>query len=276
MSAAAGQIGLYSISVRGLDVPGLLTWAADHAIPFIHLRGGPRGFDVTRRPRAQLRSWRRQAAGSAVPVTGVTGDIDLADALACSPDTRSRTARDLTGLTAAASELGAGWVRLLARTPPGPGWQPDVQRAFPVTAVPLVIEAHHPGWLEPANFAALARLVDRDPRLHLLADTAQLAALPPGNASPAEHACLLSEAVSRATVLHLSHSSTLAAAGHAAVAELAARRIRAGHRIEIAVEWTGADRSPEEALRQYRQAAAWWTRIYEQTGRSASQRGRIT
>lgn len=55
------SVGLYSISVRGLNIPDLLVWAARANMPFIHLRGGPRGFDLARRTASALGEWRRQA-----------------------------------------------------------------------------------------------------------------------------------------------------------------------------------------------------------------------
>lgn len=46
--------GLYSIGVRGLSLPELLRWTASLGVPFLHLRGGPRGFDLRGRSPATL------------------------------------------------------------------------------------------------------------------------------------------------------------------------------------------------------------------------------
>ncbi|GAB3878121.1 MULTISPECIES: AP endonuclease [Microbispora] len=230
------EVGLYSISVRGLDAPALLSWAAAEGIPFIHLRGGPRGYHLTDRPASVWRAWRR-AADSTVPITGVTADTDLADLFADDPKIRDQAEEEVIRLAEAAAELGAAWLRLLSRTPPQAGW---AGYELPTTAVPLLVEPHHPGWLAPGAFASL-------PAMGLLADTRQLAGTYPA----------LAEAAERTGVLHLSDGGE-GFGGSKAIADLVARRIAAGHPIEVAVEWTGADRSPQTCLARYRAATAWW------------------
>ncbi|GII52816.1 hypothetical protein Pth03_12050 [Planotetraspora thailandica] len=224
------DVGLYSISVRGFDVPSLLRWATATGIPFIHLRGGSRGYCLTSVDRSTLRSW-RPIIRDTVPVTGVTADVDLMDVLARRPESCEEVLR----LAEAAAELGAKWLRLCARIPPAPG---DARGELPTRAVPLLIEPHHPGWLTPAGFAAL-------PHVRLLADTRQLAGQP----------TMLGPAVERADVLHLSDQGE---GLDTIVANLAARRIAAGQSIEVAVEWTGPDRSPKACRDRYRSACAWW------------------
>ncbi len=224
------DVGLYTISVRGLAVPDLLAWAAIEGIPFIHLRGGPRGYHLTSLDTGTVRGWRRIVADT-VPITGVTSDIDLADVMRREPGACEKLVR----LAELSAELGAGWVRLLARTPPTSGWTP---RELPETAVPLLVEPHHPGWLVPEAFAML-------PDVRLLADTRQLAS---GSPMPAT-------AVERADVLHLSDDGE---GLDPAAADLAAHRIAAGQRIEVAVEWTGPDRTPATCLARYRAAVSWW------------------
>ncbi|WP_030230265.1 hypothetical protein [Streptomyces sp. NRRL S-350] len=251
-------VGLYSISVRGLDVPELLAWAADEQIPFVHLRGGPRGVDLARRDAATLAHWRHCAQGS-VPVTGVSADLDLADLFDPDEAALAEAARELAGLARATDALGAGWVRLLARTPPA-----DVGtfrgRSLPSVAVPLLAELHHPGWLTETALAALEELLDRSPRFGLLADTAQLGAAIDEAGQGA--AARLERVLARARVLHLSDSGQgLDGPGPRAVAELASARIAAGQAIEVAVEWTGQPRTPAECLTRYRAAAAWWDRV---------------
>ncbi|MEV6986295.1 hypothetical protein AB0M95_34255 [Sphaerisporangium sp. NPDC051017] len=230
------NVGLYSISVRGFDVPGLLGWAAAEGIPFIHLRGGSRGYHLRACAPSTLQRWRRIAAET-VPITGVTADTDLADLLADDPVVRARATEDVVRLAEAAAELGAAWLRVLSRTPPEPGW---AYHRLPTTALPLLVEPHHPGWLSSGAFPWL-------PEMRLLADTKQLAAPSP----------VLAEVIKRTRVLHLSDDG-LGGDGFGEAADLAASRIAAGQRIEVAVEWTGADRSPPTCLTRYRTAVTWW------------------
>lgn len=251
----ATRVGLYSISVRGLDIPTLLTWAASVNIPFVHLRGGPRGFDLARCEAATLRHWRR-CVEETVPITGVTADIDLATLFASDYTARTAARDALMRLGNAAAALGAGWVRLLARTPlttSAPGLMPR-------TAVPLLAELHHPDWLTPSPLATLEKLLHDHPDLRLLADTAQLTgALTPAQATQPALAWVLAHT----DVLHLSdEGSGLEAPGHAVVADLAATQIAVGQPIEVAVEWTGLQRTPETALARYQSALAWWTNVY--------------
>lgn len=46
------EVGLYSISVRDMDVPDLLARAAGNDISFLHLGGGPRGVDLAPKRRS--------------------------------------------------------------------------------------------------------------------------------------------------------------------------------------------------------------------------------
>ncbi|MGW4731711.1 AP endonuclease [Streptomyces shenzhenensis] len=255
-------VGLYSISVRGLEVPDLLSWTARHRIPFLHLRGGKRGCDLAAQDATTLARW-REASAATVPVTGVTADTDLADLLGADPAVRRQAREEVCRLADAARALGAGWLRLLARHPlhttvfAGDGsWPLDSH----VPAVPLLIELHSPQWLAPRPHAELVRLLQQQPRLRLLADSAQLAQAlaEPRDGHAAERLERLSPWIE---VLHLSDPGPgLADPGHAVVADHAIRRIAAGQRIEVAVEWTGADRTPAAALARYGEHAAWWNR----------------
>ncbi|MBW1597227.1 AP endonuclease [Streptomyces sp. JJ38] len=253
-------VGLYSISVRGLDVPGLLAWAAREQIPLLHLRGGPRGFDLARRAPALLTGLRRQADDVGVPITGVTADIDLADLLAGPPRARVAARAELDRLAEAATVLGASWVRLLARTEPAGTYLHALHdQPLPDPPVGLLVEPHHPAWLQPAAHTALAALLAGTPRLRLLADTAQLTTASARHGGDGVLAPLLDEA----EVLHLSDDGTGLNKHHRVTAQVAAR-IAAGKRIEVAVEWTGTDRSPAACLHRYRAARAWWDRILHQ------------
>ncbi|MBB1244929.1 AP endonuclease [Streptomyces durbertensis] len=247
-------VGLYSIGVRGLDVPDLLEWARKSSVPFLHLRGGHRGFDLVNRDATTLRAWRRRVRET-VPITGVTADLDLTDLLTTDHAHRRQAAEELRRLSEAAAELGAGWIRLLARTPLARA----TPLALPQTAVPLLVEPHHPDWLTSTHLATLYELTSGQVRL--LADTAQLGATVQRAGESGQPA--LTWLLSRTEALHLSDDGTGLAA-HPDASEVAARaacRIAAGQRIEVAVEWTGPDRSPATCLAKYRAAASWWNRL---------------
>ncbi|WP_329453648.1 AP endonuclease (plasmid) [Streptomyces sp. NBC_01724] len=255
MSAAG--IGLYSIGVRGLDVPELLEWAGAQGVPFVHLRGGPRGFDLARQPQEVLARWRR-CGESFVPVTGVTADLDLADLFALSVPERARARAELELLAVAAAAIGAGWVRLLSRAvPQGPLLAAMLTGKLPVSRLPLLVELHHPSWLAPAALGALERLLELWPRTRILADTSQLAAALPSADGKGDVA--LERVLDLSRVLHLSDDgSGLDAAGRAVVAERARDRIGSGQGIEVAVEWTGQPRTPQACLDRHREACRWW------------------
>ncbi|MEU9887573.1 hypothetical protein [Sphaerisporangium sp. NPDC051011] len=260
MMDTAAPIGLYSISVRGLDVPGLLRLAACNGVPFVHLRGGPRGFHLAAQPVATVWEWRKLAMDT-VPITGVTADLDLADLLEGDSVARTQAVHDLVQLTEAATLLGAGWVRLLARTPLQERALADAV-TLPVLArgpMPLLVELHHPAWMDESTFAPLIGMVEACPLVRLLADTAQLAAALPGDGSTPTW---VGQVLDHVGALHLSDTGPgLHAPGHALVAGLTADRIDAGQRMEIAVEWTGADRSPAACLARYRAATTWWANL---------------
>ncbi|WP_433513758.1 hypothetical protein ACQP2T_61135 [Nonomuraea sp. CA-143628] len=247
-------IGLYSISVRGLAVPDLLAWAAACGIPFVHLRGGPRGVALAARSDDTVRAWAR-AAQETVPITGVTADVDLADLLIGGPAVRRQAAQEVTRLAHATRILGGAWVRLLARTPLTCR-QLTGAAVLPAAEVPLLAELHHPQWMAADLLMALLDASGPTGGLRLLADTAQLAAaLPADGAVPA----WLDLIADHAPVLHLSDRGTgLAGRGPALVAAAAQTRIHHGLPLQVAVEWTGPDRSPRACLARYRAATAWW------------------
>ena len=114
-------LGLYSIGIRGLDAGQFLALAAGWEVPFAHLRGEPRGYDLARTPAARLTAWARQARKAGVPVTLVTADIDLADFTAPGTARYHQAARELAALAASAKELGTRATRLLARAVPPEG-----------------------------------------------------------------------------------------------------------------------------------------------------------
>lgn len=250
-------VGLYSISVRGLAVPDLLAWAHTHGMGFVHLRGGPRGFDLGRRDRGELRDW-CTAAREAVPITGVTADVDAAQVYDPDPRQRHQAREELADLVEASQVVGAGWVRLLARHALTELVGGPVQ-----TSLPLVVELHHPGWLDEAPQRVLDEVFTRH-GMGLLADTAQLAhALAEAGEGAADR---LERLWPHVRVLHLSDDgSGLDEAGHALVARRVAERIHAGQTVEVALEWTGPDRTPHTCARLHRSHTAWWHYLQGET-----------
>lgn len=257
-------LGLYSIGIRGLDPGELIAAAARWQVPFMHLRGGPRGYDLARVPAAQLTAWARQARDAGVPVTMVTADTDLADFTAPGTARYRQAARELTALAAAAAELGARAVRLLARTVPrGTEWETLLVPAVAAPGMAVLAELHDPGWFTPAAAAPLCGLLDRTPGLALLLDSAQV-----HDAWTADPAApwpgLLAVLAARAGTVHLSDRGTgLNQPGHRLLSR-AARAAGEGRPAETAFEWTGADRSPQACLARYRAAAAWHAARWEE------------
>ncbi|MFF4934558.1 AP endonuclease [Streptomyces griseofuscus] len=238
-------------------MPELLEWAAEQGVPFVHLRGGPRGCDVARQAPDVLARWRR-AAQRWVPVTGVTADLDLTDLFALAAPERERARAELECLAAAADALGAGWVRLLGRTvPKGPLLEAMLGSRLPQARLPLLVELHHPGWLAAEAVDALEEMLKRWPHLRLLADTTQLAAARSAASGDADTA--LERVLHFTRVLHLSDDGTgLDAAGRNLVAARALRRIADGQHMEVAVEWTGQPRTPQACLSRYLDACREW------------------
>jgi hypothetical protein len=112
------------------------------------------------------------------------------------------------------------------------------------------------------ELAVLRDLLDRASAASVLLDSAQFHAAIAGRADVLPAACLTA-LIERTLVAHLSDTGAgLTGTGHC----LLARAVRAaagnGQPVEVAFEWTGADRSPEGCLTRYRAARAWW----QQTG----------
>ncbi|WP_436994171.1 phosphotransferase enzyme family protein [Streptomyces sp. enrichment culture] len=85
-----------------------------------------------------------------------------------------------------------------------------------------------------------------------------------------QHGCdaALAPLLDQAEVLHLSDAGAGADRCHSVAAQAGAR-ITVGQRIEVAVEWTGTDRSPAACLHRYRAARAWWDRVLHQVAAEA-------
>lgn len=255
----AAPLGLYSIGVRGLDVTALLTLAAWNQVPFLHLRGGPRGYNLAQCDQAKVAAWARQARGS-VPVTMVTADLDLADFLQPAALEHHRACAGLERLAEATQTLGAAAIRLLARQPPvGPGWNalviPDLLAR---RGLATLVELHHSSWFTPHGLAVLHDLLDRTSAGSVLLDSAQFHAATVRHADVIPAACL-SSLIQQVSVAHLSDTgSGLAGSGHLLAASAVRAAARAGQPVEVAFEWTGADRSPGACLARYQAARTWW------------------
>ncbi len=257
-SGTAAPLGLYSIGIRGLDVSALLALAASHQVPFLHLRGGPKGYDLARRDRAEVAAWARQSRDG-VAVTMVTADLDVAGFLHPATLECRRARAELERLADATQALGANGIRLLARQPPlGAEWDTLVLPDLPAGhGLATLVELHHPGWFTPHGLTVLGDLLDRVPAAGVLLDSAQCNDAIACGADVAS-ACLTT-LIERAPVAHLSDTGDgLTGAGHC----LLARALRAaagdGQPAEVAFEWTGADLSPAGCLALYRAARAWW------------------
>lgn len=258
MKALVPGLGLYSIGVRGLTVPGLLGWAALHRIPFVHLRGGRRGFNVAAVSDAVLDLWRGHIETS-VPVTMVTAENTLDDLLNTRGETSLAARQQLIRTAEAARRLGAGSVRVLATSHPNLA---EVNRAAPVDiGLPLLIELHDSGWWSPLGIDALSSLIASWPRVRLLADSGQANAAVThlGNDTAPEAVAWV---VSHADVLHLSDDGAgLDGPGHRLLAKHAQTALRISRPLEVAVEWTGPDRRPMTCLDRYQRASTWWSTI---------------
>lgn len=260
--------GLYSIGVRGLSLPDLLRWTASVQIPFLHLRGGPRGFDLRGRSPATLRRW-QQISADTVPITGVSTDLDLLDFLPGDRNRHRTAATHLRVLADAAAALGSGWVRVLAATAPTSPGPPQARVAevdLPDVAVPLLIEVHHPGWFAPAPSTALADLVSANGRVGLLCDTGQV------HRAWALHGTTVESALDQFRghwqVAHLSDSgSGLSGHGHELAARSIGQAVATGRDVEVAVEWTGPRRDRGTCLARYQSATSWFHAL---TGTGAS------
>lgn len=258
-------VGLYGIGMRGPDPGEMLAIAAAESIPYLHLRGGPRGYDLGRADPVKVAGWARQARLS-VPVTMVTSDTDLSAFFAAGSAAYHTAASELGALADAAAALGARSVRLLSRAlPQGREWNtlrvPDLTGSHGLLTL---VELHDREWFTPASTGRLHEVLDATPWLAALLDTAQADAA--CQAGIEVHADTLDGMAQRAAVMHISDSgSGLGGTGHHAAARATARALAAGHQTEVAFEWTGPDRTRETCLDRYHEATAWWRREWEAT-----------
>jgi hypothetical protein len=255
-------IGLYSIGIRGIDVPGLLALAAQHQVPFIHLRGGPNGYDISRRPRQTLVAWADQARETS-PITIVTADLDLIDFLRHDHDAYVHATAELHRLAEATALVGAGSVRLIARrVPEATQWSelavPDLG---PTHGLTTLVELHDPSWFTPTVLSQLVEHRADAPVWALLVDSAQFHS---GWHRHGDHVALagLGLIASCTRVIHLSDDGAgLTGSGHGIMARsFADAAARWWKDVEVAFEWTGVDRSVEVCLARYRGAVEWWQR----------------
>jgi sugar phosphate isomerase/epimerase len=259
VNAQPPAVGLYSNGVRGLGLGEFLDAAAAHGVPFVHLRGGPRGYGLASTLPEQVTALARQAACTA-PVTLITADVDLSD-LTSPGDARWRQASDeLATLAQVTREFGAATVRILARTVPSSARCqalaiPDLAAQHGVT---LLIELHDPGWFTPEAADRLCDLMSSCPGLGLLLDSGQVhdAWLQSPNAP---WKILLGSHITHTRVMHLSdRGDGLNGRGHQLLAHAVRTAADDGQALEVAFEWTGADRHLETCMPRYRAAVTWW------------------
>jgi hypothetical protein len=255
---AQAGLGLYSIGVRGLDAGELLAFARRHRVPFIHLRGGPRGYDLARWNRDELAALATLSQQS-TPITIVTADLDLASFIDPGSEHFRRATAELDRLTGAAAILGAGAVRLLARhVLHDAEWQTVVLPEFVAErGLVTLLELHDPGWFTSQAMAGLVAFLDGAAQLALLLDSAQVAEAERRNRDALTAASLA--ALARcARVVHLCDTGAgLDDVGRRILAGAATTGAVAERRLELAFEWTGADRSPAACLAAYHAAAEW-------------------
>ncbi|CUU60608.1 hypothetical protein Ga0074812_14325 [Parafrankia irregularis] len=252
-------IGLYSIGIRHIELEDLLALATAHQLPFLHLRGGPRGFDVARRDIATLSRWARRCR-MGVPITMVTADLDLADFVRPGTETYQQASAELDRLGRAAAVLGARAVRLLARRVLDE-WQwsdlavPDLAAPYGLTTL---VELHDPAWFTADALTSAAAHLKRTSGLEVLMDTDQVHRAWLCSAIPDALAGNLSQLVPHTGAVHVSDNGDgLTGAGHRIVARTFGA-LSHDRSVEIAFEWTGADRDQQSCLVRYRRAAAWW------------------
>ncbi len=258
-TSAPAAVGLYSIGIRGIGLEDLLALAVAHQVPFLHLRGGPRGFDLVKRDAATLERWACRACRS-VPINIITADLDLADF--ARPDTQAyrRASTELDRLGYAAAVLGAQAIRLLARRVIGRRQWTDLAVPSLVSTYGLMtlVELHDPEWFQAQMLTSLAAHIDSAPWLALLMDTAQIHGAWLRSDNPNSFAEHMSALVPHIRAVHISDNGEgLTGTGHWIVAQMS-RNAGDDGRVEVAFEWTGADRSPQGCLARYRHAVAWW------------------
>lgn len=259
-SSTPTAVGLYSIGIRSIDLEDLLALAVTHEVPFLHLRGGPRGFDLGRQDTATLTRWARCCLQVNVPITVVTADLDLADFTRPGTQAYQQASAELDLLGHAAAVLGAPAIRLLARRALDQRqWVdltvPDLTARYGLTTL---IELHDPKWFTAQAVASMAAHLGRAPWLGLLMDTAQVHEAWRCSDRPDDLAARVSALVPHTRAVHISESGDdVPSAGLRIVAQ-AFGHGNDDNRAEIAYEWTGADRSPQSCLARYRRAVAWW------------------
>jgi hypothetical protein len=260
----APPLGLYSIGVRGLDAGELISLAGAVGVPFLHLRGGPKGYDLARVPVPQIEAWARQAR-QAAPVTMVTGDIDASTFLSTQDDRGRQVSAELDALAAAAARFGARAVRLLGRTVPQPPAREDGGRLPDLRAHGLLtlVELHDPEWFAPDGLAWLQVLLDQSPGTELLLDSHQVHTAWEAYPHPGWPG-LLEGLAHRVGAVHLSDPGTgLDGEGHRLLARAVRMAKGNGRDVDVAFEWTGPDRTPAACLARYRDAITWWGRSWE-------------
>ncbi|MGH3826910.1 MAG: hypothetical protein ACRDQX_07025 [Pseudonocardiaceae bacterium] len=253
MMTDSRPVGLYSIGLRGLGVTEVLTVCAEHQVLFVHLRGGPRGYDLASRDQATLSRWARHAQRG-TSVTLVTADLDLAQFGQPGGEGYRHARTELERLAEATAILGATAIRLMGHHPPDGSRiiVPDLQDQY---GIATLVELHDPRWFTPAALTALEPVLHANSGLGLLLDSGQVHRA--WSCLGSLHAPVLEVLVRHARVVHWSDSGHgLDGAGHRLLA--AAIRACAGDGVAFGFEWTGPDRSVTTCLARYRSAVAWW------------------
>ncbi|XUY30481.1 hypothetical protein RMR21_025705 (plasmid) [Agrobacterium sp. rho-8.1] len=252
-------LGFYSIGLANINLKALARIAKDHSLPFIHLRGGQRGYDFASWTERKLEML-PGIANLLPPVTVVTTEIDITDSSLSLPV--QNPPDNLLRLCHAADLFGANTLRLTARGYVScNSWTELIHRWGSVTNKKFVVELHDPLWFNPSAAATFVKRCERA-FIGILIDSQQVSlACRQFGVVQTEEALAIYEPIVR--FAHVTDpGSGLTSPGTKMVFNLIANA-RAVHPIEAVFEWTGADRSPERATMAYAVAAQVWENFWE-------------
>ena len=248
-------LGFYSIGFGNIPFQMLSKVASDEHIPFLHLRGGARGYNLAQLSEFELERFRKAFEG-VVKITLVTTDIDIQDFLADGTE-RRKVVKELRRLSHAAEYLGAQAIRLMGRRALGQSeWLAVKHEIAASGCMPLVIELHDKSWFQEEKILCLLDFC-LSWNMGVLLDSQQITL-----ATMKEDCRGLRNALRKirpiVKAIHLSDSGYgLAAPGNCLVASVA-RQAKQSAPIEHAFEWTGEDRSLKAALAAYGRAFEYW------------------
>lgn len=244
------NMGFYSIGLGLTPISELIDKIKIEGIPFLHLRGGAKGYNLLSLSKADL-SLFIDICKRGPKVTMLTSDFSLSDFFDVNISFHAINS-ELNSYLEIAHLLSASSLRVLATeiidAPPI-----NVKIPLMSSRIKFTIELHNPYWFTPQS-AEIINNICNENNVYILLDSGQVheACKVHGYLKVKESILIF---IDKVNIIHISDNGFgVDDTGHHLVFTLINAFFKFKSEVEIAFEWTGMDRSSKSAFLAYHKA----------------------